>query len=78
MSWLPILLIGLGGFLIGGVVSFWNKSRVAAVVLAVFSAGCIAGYLRATLGTEPENDAFLAAGAAIGAGRVLETDRETS
>ena len=38
----------------------------------------IAGYLRATIGTEPENDAFLAACAAIGAGRVLETDRETS
>ena len=45
MNWLPILLIGLGGFLIGGVGSFWNKSRVAAVVLAVFSAGCIAGGL---------------------------------
>ena len=38
----------------------------------------IAGYLRATIGTEPENDAFLAACAAIGAERVLETDRETS
>ena len=45
MNWLPVLLIGLGGFLIGGVVSFWNKSRVLAVVLAVFSAGCIAGGL---------------------------------
>jgi len=45
VNWLPILLIGLGGFLIGGVVSFWNKSRVAAVVLAVFAAGCIAGGL---------------------------------
>jgi len=38
----------------------------------------IAGYLRATIGTEPENDAFLAACAAIGAERVLETDRESS
>ena len=38
----------------------------------------IAGYLRATIGTLPENDAFLAACTAIGAERVLETDRENS
>ncbi|HYN72685.1 MAG TPA: histidinol-phosphate transaminase [Nakamurella sp.] len=38
----------------------------------------IAGYLRATIGTEPENDAFLAACATIGAEHVWHTDRETS
>jgi len=37
----------------------------------------IAGYLRATIGTEQENDAFLAVCAAISAERGLETDRET-
>ncbi|MET0966887.1 MAG: hypothetical protein ABWZ02_10840 [Nakamurella sp.] len=40
---IPILLIGLGGFLIGGVISLWNKSRLPAVLLALFSAGCILG-----------------------------------
>ncbi|MET0864777.1 MAG: hypothetical protein ABWZ98_10620 [Nakamurella sp.] len=40
---IPVLLIGLGGFLIGGVISLWNKSRLPAVLLALFSAGCILG-----------------------------------
>ena len=46
----PILLIGLGGFLIGGVVSLWNKSRPAALLLALFSAGCVIGGLLWLLG----------------------------
>lgn len=40
---LPIVLIGLGGFLIGGVISLWRKSVPAAIVLGVFAAGCIVG-----------------------------------
>ena len=40
---LPVVLIGLGGFLIGGVISLWRKSVPAAIVLGVFAAGCIVG-----------------------------------
>ncbi|WP_395726790.1 hypothetical protein [Nakamurella sp.] len=40
---LPIALIGLGGFLIGGVISLSRKSVPAAVILGVFAAGCIVG-----------------------------------
>jgi hypothetical protein len=40
---LPIVLIGLGGFLVGGVISLWRKSVPAAVILGVFAAGCISG-----------------------------------
>jgi hypothetical protein len=43
VSFLPIVLIGIGGFLIGGVVSFWTKSRRIAIVLALLAALCIAG-----------------------------------
>ncbi len=44
MKWLPIALIGLGGFLIGGVVSLWrNDSRAGAIVMAAFSAAAIVG-----------------------------------
>ncbi len=44
MIWVSIALIALGGFLIGGVVSLWrNDSRVGAVLMAVFAAGCILG-----------------------------------
>ena len=39
----PILLIGLGGFLIGGVISLRRRSVPAAVVLGVVSAACIVG-----------------------------------
>ena len=53
----------------------WRQFLDAGVLLRDMG---IAGYLRATIGTEPENDAFLAACAAIGAGCVLESDRETS
>ncbi len=40
---LPIVLIGIGGFLIGGVLSFRQKSVPVAVLFGVFSAGCILG-----------------------------------
>lgn len=43
MNWLPVLLLGLGGFLIGGVAAFWKQSRPVAVLLGVFAAGCIVG-----------------------------------
>ena len=39
----PILLIGVGGFLIGGVVSVRRKSVPAAVLLGIFAAGCVVG-----------------------------------
>jgi len=41
----PILLIGVGGFLIGGVVSVRKRSVPAAVVLGIFAAGCVVGGL---------------------------------
>ncbi len=40
---MPILLIGIGGFLIGGVLSVRKKSIPAAVLIGLFSAGCIIG-----------------------------------
>ncbi len=40
---LPILLLAVGGFLVGGVLSVRKKSVPAAVVLGVFAVGCIAG-----------------------------------
>ncbi|MGS0687236.1 hypothetical protein ACVBEQ_19155 [Nakamurella sp. GG22] len=40
---LPILLLALGGFLVGGVLALRKKSIPAAVVLGVFAAGCIVG-----------------------------------
>ena len=40
---IPIVLIGLGGFLIGGVISLSRKSVPAAVILGVFAAACIIG-----------------------------------
>lgn len=43
MRWWPLLLIGLGGFLIGGVLALWKDSRVPAVILALLSLGCLAG-----------------------------------
>ena len=36
-------LLALGGFLVGGVVSFWSRNRVAAAVLAVLAALAVAG-----------------------------------
>ncbi len=44
MNWFAYVLIVLGGFLLGGVISLWrNDSRVAAVIMAVFAIGCVAG-----------------------------------
>ena len=44
MNWFAYVLILLGGFLIGGVISLWrNDSRVASVIMAVFAVGCVAG-----------------------------------
>ncbi len=43
MTWLAVLLIGLGGFLIGGVAALWNTARAGAVVCAVLAAAAIAG-----------------------------------
>ena len=43
MTWQPIVLIGFGGFLIGGVAAAWKSSRVVAGVLALFALLLIAG-----------------------------------
>lgn len=44
MNWFAYVLIILGGFLVGGVISLWrNDSRVASVVMCVFALGCVAG-----------------------------------
>jgi hypothetical protein len=40
---MPILLIGIGGFLVGGVLAVREKSVPAAVLIGIFSAGCIVG-----------------------------------
>lgn len=43
-SWLPIVLIGVGGFLLGGVWSLWkNDSKAGAIVLACFAVAAIVG-----------------------------------
>lgn len=43
-NWFAYVLIVVGGFLIGGVLSLWRSdSRVPAVVLAIFALGCVAG-----------------------------------
>ena len=44
MKWVAIVLIAVGGFLIGGVLSLWRTgSRPAAVVVGAFAAAAIAG-----------------------------------
>lgn len=43
MNWLPVLLIGLGGFLSGGVLALRKTNPTGAVVIAVFAVGCVAG-----------------------------------
>jgi len=44
VNWFAYVLILLGGFLIGGVLSLWRRdSRVASVVMGVFALGCVAG-----------------------------------
>jgi hypothetical protein len=40
---LVVGLLALGGFLVGGVVSFWSRNRVVAVVLAVLAALAVGG-----------------------------------
>jgi hypothetical protein len=40
---LPVLLIAVGGFLIGGVLSFRKTSVPAAVLFGVFAVACIIG-----------------------------------
>ncbi len=43
MNWFAYVLIILGGFLVGGVISLWrNDSRIASVIMGVFAAGCVA------------------------------------
>ena len=42
-EFLPILLIGFGGFLIGGVFSLRKKSVPAAVLIGVFAFLCVVG-----------------------------------
>ena len=41
----PVVLIGVGGFLIGGVMALRKNSVPAAVLLGVFAAACIIGGL---------------------------------
>lgn len=43
MKWLPIVLIGLAGFLAGGVGALWKTSRAGAMVLGVFALGALVG-----------------------------------
>ena len=40
---MPVLLIGIGGFLVGGVLAVREKSVPAAVVIGIFSVACIVG-----------------------------------
>ena len=40
---LVVGLLALGGFLVGGVVSFWSRNRVVAGVLAVLAALAVVG-----------------------------------
>lgn len=43
-SWLPIVLIGVGGFLLGGVWSLWKSgAKVFSIILAGFAAAAIVG-----------------------------------
>ncbi|GLZ44208.1 hypothetical protein Acsp06_03930 [Actinomycetospora sp. NBRC 106375] len=46
MSGSDLLIVGLlalAGFLVGGVVSFWSRNRVAAVVLGVLALLAVGG-----------------------------------
>jgi len=42
VSWVGIALLGVAGFLLGGVVSAWRRSRSLAVVLGIGTALAIA------------------------------------
>jgi hypothetical protein len=43
VNWLPVLLIGLGGFLVGGVLATRKTNPTVAVIIAVFAVGCVVG-----------------------------------
>ncbi|MDQ3760509.1 MAG: hypothetical protein M3460_02045 [Actinomycetota bacterium] len=43
MTWVGVVLLGLAGFLLGGVVSAWRTSRSLAVLLGVGAALATAG-----------------------------------
>ena len=43
MSWVGLALLTVAGFLLGGVVSAWRRSRPLAVVLGIGTALAIAG-----------------------------------
>ena len=44
MTWQPILLIGLAGFLVGGVAAAWKaEARIVAAVLGVLALALAAG-----------------------------------
>lgn len=42
-DYLPIILLGLGGFLVGGAYSTWKNNRFVAAVLGVLAITAIAG-----------------------------------
>jgi uncharacterized membrane protein YqjE len=46
VTWSDLLVVGLlalAGLLVGGVITFWPRARVVAVVLAVLAALAVAG-----------------------------------
>jgi hypothetical protein len=43
VSWVGLALLAVAGFLLGGVVSAWRRSRPLAVVLGIGTALAIAG-----------------------------------
>jgi len=44
VTWLPIVLLLVAGFLVGGVVSLWRTDhRIASVLAGLVAAGCLAG-----------------------------------
>jgi hypothetical protein len=43
MSWVGIALVAVAGFLLGGMVSAWRRSRPVAVVLGIGTALAIVG-----------------------------------
>ncbi|WP_164479137.1 hypothetical protein [Nakamurella antarctica] len=43
MTWEPIVLLGLAGFLAGGSFSLWKTSRIASIVLGVVTVAAAVG-----------------------------------
>jgi len=44
MNWPPILLLGLAGFLVGGVIAAWRAdARITATILAILAVGAVVG-----------------------------------